>query len=634
MGLESINSGINKTNKAIVSFVATIIGLIHVLNVSGALLMSTLTLRILHLMAMMVIVLLGSKKDASASFISNCIRILLSLLACISSAYLLTRWVAISTTGGETNQIDMVMAIIMVALVLEVTRRTVGTALSIIALVFLVYPFIASYMPGILRGRTYSVSRIFNYLYTTADGLYGIPISTSATYIILFCIYGSFLSEFGAADILFKLSVTLTRKFVGAAAKTTIIFNMLVGLISGSSAANVAITGNLVIPMMTGRGHSKENAGAITAAASVGAILMPPVMGAAAFIMAEITGNTYLTIMKSAIVPAVLFYVPLLLICTYEAKKNNYDVYSEDEKFEKLSEVLKDGWYYLVPILILIIMLVLGYSPFKAAYYSCISLIVVYFAAQVVKSKGVSGNLIKKTLLMIISSIKKGAIDTGTLAIACAASGIIVGVLSITGLGSKLSQLIILISGGQVLIALLLTMIVTLILGLGLPTTAAYLVMATVVVPALVNMGIPLIAAHMFVFFFGAVAGITPPVALASYVAAGIAKADVNIVSWTAVRYCLASFVLPFMFIYNPSLLMDGSPFVIIRTVILSIIGTFCIAIGLAGFFKANVHMVQRVILFIGGFLLIDEGIITDIVGIVILISFLILNHIKARRIA
>lgn len=628
---EKGKSVITKARQWVVAIVAVAVGMIHILNVTGALAMSTLSLRVIHLTAMLVIAFLGAKKKEKnqAGMVTA---VILAAGAAVCGIYLLGRWQNISASGGMTNQIDVWMGIVMVIIVLEATRRTAGMALAAIAAVFLVYPFVASYMPGVLQGRSYSVDRIFSFLYTTTEGVFGTPLGVSATYIVMFCIYGAFLSEFGAGEFLFKLSSSLTRKFVAATAKTAIIFNLFIGMISGSAAGNVAITGTLTIPMMEKRGYSKEKAGAITAVAATGAQLMPPVMGAAAFIMAEITGFSYISIMKAAILPAILYFAALIIICSYEAKKGKFDIYSENMEVQKIGDVLKEGWYYLVPILALVALLFQGLSPFKAAYYSSLLLVAVYLAAGIFKAGKVSVFMGKDLLLMIIKSIEKGAKDTASLAIACAASGIIVGVLSISGLGSKLSVLIVSASFGKVLIALILTMVVSIILGMGLPTTAAYLVLASVIVPALVNMGIPLLSAHLFVFFFGCVSTITPPVALASYVAAGIANADLNKVGWTAFRYGLVSFVLPYMFIYSPSLLMSGSIVDIVRTTVFSLIGVFAIAVAIVGYFRADMKLVSRILMFVGGILLIDDGLVTDLVGIVVLGMILTENLRSAKK--
>ena len=610
----SINK--NKTMTHISSFIAIMVSIFHLLNVSGILTMSSMTIRVVHLTAMIMILYLKEEKGGKErKEIHNFYRILVSLLILICSVYLLNRWESIVSSGGATNKTDVIVGILTIVLVLDATRKSAGPALSVITLVFLAYPFVGKYLPGVLKARSYTVSRIFSFLYTTTEGIYGIPISVSATYIILFCIYGAFLSEFGAGEFLFKLSSVLTKRFVAATAKTSIIFSALIGMISGSAAGNVAITGSLTIPMMIKSGYKKEQAAAVSAVSATGGQIMPPIMGAAAFMMAELIGEPYSEVMKVAILPAILYFLSIFIIVHLEAKKQDIDMESEENEMTFVS-ILKEGWFYILPIVALIIMMIMGYSPFKAALVSIISLLVVYFISQVLKGE----TSIKEFGMKTLEALKQGAFDTSSIAIACAAAGIIAGILSITGLGSKLATLIIQISGGNLLIALVLTMFVSLILGMGLPTTAAYLVLASVVAPALVKLGLSLISAHMFVFFFGCISTITPPVALASYVAAGIADSDLNKVGWTAFKYGLVSFILPYMFVFGPGLLMIGSPLVILQTFVMAVIGVFCIAVSLTGFMNVELNKFQRAIMFIAGLLTIYQGLLTDIIGLVMLL--------------
>lgn len=614
----------------IVFFIALAIGLMHILNVSGVLLLSSTTIRCTHLMAMMTICFLNFKKGETRSTSNKISKIIYAILTIACSIYMLTRWESIANSGGVSTKLDAVFGLIMVLLVLEATRRRVGGVLSIICIVFLIYPFICKYLPGILQGRGYTFKRVFTFLFVTSDGLYGIPISVSAQYIVMFCIYGAFLSKFGAADFLFKFSSCITKKLSAATAKTSIVFAALVGMISGSAAGNVAISGTLTIPMMKQRGYDADKSGAISAVAATGGQIMPPVMGAAAFIMAELTGYPYLRIMQAAIIPSLLYYLALILVVHFEAKRDNIDQAGSNEDLH-LKNVVKDGWYNLVPIILLIVMLVIGYSPIKSAYYSAISLVVVYFLAKIIKKESTK-SVLKDTITKMINAIVDGAKDTSTMAVACAASGIIVGILSLSGLGSKLSTLIVTISNGKVFIALLLTMFVSIILGMGLPTTAAYLVLASVVVPALTKMGLPLLTAHMFVFFFGCISKITPPVALASYVAAGIAGGSLNRVGWLAVKYGLVSFVLPYMFVYGPSLLMEGSALTILLTVVASVIGVFGISIGIVGHFKAAISVPERIILILAGFCMVLEGLLTDLIGFAGIVAIVAINLMRKRK--
>lgn len=584
------------------------IGLFHLLNVAGILTLSAMNLRVIHLMVMLVIVFLLFPRKKALTVTEMVAKLVGVVLSVWVSLYAIIRWQDIIESGGLTNEMDTVMGIIMVLLVLEATRRSIGIVLSVVAVVFLIYPFVGSYLPGILMTKAYGPERVFNWLFITTQGIYGIPISVSANYIILFCIYGGFLNEFGVGDFFFKLSASLTANLRAATAKTAIVFSTLVGMISGSAAGNVAVTGSITIPMMIRNGYRPEVAGAVEACASTGGQIMPPIMGAAAFIMAEIIGVPYSSIMKAAIIPALLYFLTIFIIVHLHAQKGNIDF--AEAKMDAMSarQVLKEGWYFIIPIATLIGLLVYGYSPFKGAYYSILSLLVVYLVAK----RDFSYAFLEK----VVKAIREGAYDALSIALACAAAGIIVGVLTLTGVGTKMATLIIDVSQGSLLIALVLTMITSLVLGMGLPTTAAYLILATVVAPALVKMGLSELSAHMFVFFYGCISTITPPVALAAYVAAGLAGANADRVGWIAFRFGTVSFILPFMFVFGPSLLMEGTVLSIVWTVMVSIAGVFMIAASVVGYLKVLLTRWLRVLLFVGGMSLINEGIVTDMIGL------------------
>ena len=390
-------------------------------------------------------------------------------------------------------------------------------------------------------------------------------------------------------------------------------------MISGSAAGNVAVAGAISIPMMKKRGYSAVKAGAIQAVAATGGQIMPPVMGAAAFLMVELTGVPYSGIMKAAVISALLYFLSIFFIVHFTALKDKVDLKDDSREVFVLSQVLKEGWYLAIPIIALIYFLISGFSPLKAAYYSTIMLIVVYVIASIVSEKKITYGFVKGLVLKILKSIEKGAYDTVPISVACAASGLIVGVITMTGIGAKLTNLIIAASNDVMLLAMVYTMIISIILGMGLPTTAVYLIVASVVAPALVKMGMPLLTAHLFVFFYGCISTITPPVALASYVSAGIADADINKVGWTAFKYGLASFILPYMFVYGPALLMQGSAVEIIISVLVSIVGIYVLAISIVGYYKSNINMLYRAILFVAGILLVNQGYVTDIIGFILI---------------
>lgn len=601
---------LDKITQSAANAIAFSIGLFHLLNVSGILVLSTRDIRIFHLLMMLALLFLTKPtllkiKGGTLDRVFNWILIALSVGSC---GFILSRWKDIAMSGGDTDQIDAIVGIILILLVLEAARRGVGLVLALICFFFFTYPFYSEYLPGVLGSRGYSLTRISELLTTTSQGIFGIPLGVSSTYIILFSIYGAFLSKFGAGDFFFKLANRLTKGMRAAGAKTAVIFSTLLGMISGSAAGNVAVTGTLTIPMMKKEGYEPHQAGAIEAVVSTGGQIMPPVMGAAAFIMAEIVGVPYSDVMRAALIPALLFFTSLFFVVHLQACKSKLaplDQPIEDD--DSIWIILLKGGQYIIPFLTLIAMMLNGYSPFKASFISIIVLLV----AHVIWTRRINIDMAYKAA----SAITEGSKAVVPIAIACAAAGIIAGTLGITGLGSKISGLIIVVSGDITFFALLFTMLTAIILGMGLPTTAAYLILATVVAPALSKMGVPLLTAHLFVFFYGCVSTITPPVALASYVAAGIAKADINSVGWTAFTYGITCYILPFMFFYGSGLLMSGSVFQIILATATGALGVFCVAAFVIGFMRNNLAFLPRLAAGIAGIALLHQGVITDAIG-------------------
>ncbi|TXT44315.1 MAG: TRAP transporter [Spirochaetes bacterium] len=623
------NSGIKKNLRVLATVLCLVVGGFHIFDVSGIIVFSTMIIRIVHIAFMMTIAFLSfplsKRKSLSGTGVDFAMRILFALVTIAGSLYMLLRWEDIAMTGGMTSPLDAIVGIVMILVVLEATRRSVGLALALIAAAFLVYPFLGPFLPGMLRTRAISLQRIFTFLFTTSEGIYGIPIGVSSTFIVLFCIYGAFLSEFGAGDFFYVVAKKMTKGLLAASAKTAVIFSTLIGMISGSAAGNVAVAGVFAIPWMKKEGYKDYEAGAIEALVSTGGQIMPPIMGAAAFIMAEILGTPYTNIMKAGIIPALLFFASTMIIVHLLAKKNGLQSKEDDEADQKVKTgVLEGGIHFLVPFVTLLAMMFMNFSPFKAAYWSILALL----AVNIIWRRKIDRVFLDK----IIRSLKDGAKATVPLAIACAAAGIISGVLSVTGLGSKISGMIVALSMGKQFLALLYTAIVAIILGMGLPTTAAYLILATVVTPALAEMGVPLLTAHFFVFFYGCLSTITPPVALASYVAAGIAGADINKVGWTAFRYGLPTYILPFMFVYGPGLLMQGTAIEIIWTVIVSLFGVYVISCGLVGYLKTNIPLWMRLVLFIGGAMMVLEGLATDLIGVALFLGCLAIVNLRLKR--
>ena len=611
----------NKLTNNVINVIAFCIGMFHLLNVSGILILSTRDIRAFHLVMMMALLFLTKPtlyklKDSILDRIISYAFIALSVGSC---AFILSRWKDIAMSGGDTDSMDAIVGVVLILLVLEAARRGVGMVLAIICLFFFTYPFYSEYLPGVLGSRGYSISRISELLTTTSQGVFGIPLGVSSTYIVLFSIYGAFLSEFGAGEFFFKLANKLTKGMQAAGAKTAVIFSTLLGMISGSAAGNVAVTGTLTIPMMKKEGYAPHQAGAIEAVVSTGGQIMPPVMGAAAFIMAEIVGVPYSDVMRAALIPALLFFTSLFFVVHLQAGKSKLAPLDQPiEDTDATWMILLKGGQYIIPFLTLIAMMLNGYSPFKASFVSIIVLLV----AHIIWTRSINLNILYKAA----RAITEGSKAVVPIAIACAAAGIIVGTLGVTGLGSKISGLIITASGGITFFALLFTMLTAIILGMGLPTTAAYLILATVVAPALAKMGVPLLTAHLFVFFYGCVSTITPPVALASYVAAGIAKADINKVGWTAFTYGITCYILPFMFFYGSGLLMTGSVYEILTATGTGAVGVFCIAACVIGFIRGRLTILSRITIGIAGVSLLHQGLITDAIGAAIFAAIWFMN--------
>lgn len=608
------NTLLDKLFSHAIAIVAFMVGAFHLLNVSGLVVLSTRDIRIFHLMMMLILLFLTKPtlKRLSNSRLDKIVGLLLAGLSVASSLFILSRWKDIAMSGGDTDQLDAWVGFLLLLLVLEAARRGVGLALAIICLVFFTYPFYSEWLPGVLYSRGYSVQRIAELLTTTSQGVYGIPLGVSATYIILFSIYGAFLSTFGAGDFFFRLANRLTHGMRAAGAKTAVIFSTLLGMISGSAAGNVAVTGTLTIPMMKKEGYKPHQAGAIEAVVSTGGQMMPPVMGAAAFIMAEIVGVPYTKIMQVGLIPALLFFASLFFVVHLQAVKSGIASKPVELDDQPLWKILLAGGQFIIPFFTLIAMMINSYSPFKASFYS----IVILLLAHIVWTRRLSIDIVKKS----VTAITMGARSVVPIAVACAAAGIIAGVLGITGFGSKISGLIFTASGGITFVALVFTMLTAIVLGMGLPTTAAYLILATVVAPALAKLDVSLLTAHMFVFYYGCVSTITPPVALASYVAAGIAKAEINKVGWTAFFYGLTCYLLPFIFFYGPPLLMQGSVLVVLLAGLSGFVGVFCIAAFVVGWLENPLSLSSRLAIGLAGLALLIPGLVTDGAGFVLLI--------------
>ena len=489
-------------------------------------------------------------------------------------------------------------------LILELTRRVAGLALVVISLVFLAYVFAGPYLPGFLGYPGLSVNRFFSQVYTDA-GILGPTTAVSSTYIILFIIFAAFLQASKVGDYFVNFAFAAAGRARGGPAKVAIFASGLMGMINGTSAGNVVSTGSLTIPLMKKVGYPSRSAGAIEAAASTGGQIMPPIMGAGAFIMAEITGIPYTEIAIAAIIPSILYFASVYFMVDFEAAYKGMRGMRSDE-IPRFSRLAKQA-YLFAPIIILVVALFMGYSVIRAGTLATASAAVVSWLSP---------------HKMGIRSILKALELAGTMSIqiiaVCACAGVIVGVISLTGVGARFSSLLLGLAGFSQLLALFFAMCISILLGMGMPTTAAYAVAASVVAPGLIGIGIQPLVAHFFVFYFAVVSAITPPVALASYAAAGISGANAMQTSVTSFKIGLAAFIVPFMFFYSPAMLMEGSALQILRVGITATIGIVMLAAAVQAWYFGPVKAWARLALLAGAICMIYGGIYTDLIGLVI----------------
>ncbi|MEW6111722.1 MAG: TRAP transporter permease [Thermodesulfobacteriota bacterium] len=508
---------------------------------------------------------------------------------------------------------DFFFSVLFVAAVWEMTRRTAGLPLAILTIVFILYGHFGNYLPGLLYHRGYSWERMFTYLFSL-DGILSLPIQASAHYIFLFVLFGAFVDASGAGKFFVDFARCIAGRARGGPAKVSIVSSALIGTASGSSVANVVVDGVFNIPLMKASGFRGTVAGAIEAMNSSGGQIVPPVMGAGAFLMAEILHMPYAEVCLAAVIPAVLYYNSAYwMIDLYSAQAGLRGMTREE--MPVFRKIMLDKGYLLIPLIALLVcLMILMWSPYRAAMVGIITLIL---ASWVRKETRMGLRPILKTL----SDGARGAIE---IIATCAAAGIIVGVLTQTGLGQKFAMIIFSYSQGNQLIALIFTAAVAVVLGMGMPTTAAYAIAASVLAPALTReFQIVPIAAHLFVFYFACLSALTPPVALASFAAAAIANAKPWDVGWQSMRFAIAGFIVPFMFVYGPAMVLKGTTWDITMVVITGLLGTLCLAAAVQGWLLTRLPAIQRIVLFVAALTLIIPETITDVIGFGLLIVIL-----------
>ena len=509
-----------------------------------------------------------------------------------------------NATGTPFAPIGMSLAALAgTALIMELTRRVAGLALVIIAGVFLLYVFVGDLLPGFLNAPDIRWERFFSQVYTDA-GILGPTTAVSSTYIILFIIFAAFLQASKVGDYFVNFAFAVAGRARGGPAKVAIFASGLMGMINGTSAGNVVATGSLTIPLMKKVGYRPRTAGAVEAAASTGGQIMPPIMGAGAFIMAEITGLPYTDIAIAAIIPAVLYFVSIYFMVDFEAAKLGMRGMREDE-LPKFRDMVRQVFLFL-PIIILIVALFMGYSVIRAGTLATAAAAVVSWFTPY-----------RMGLPSVVKAFELAGIMSIQIIAVCACAGSIVGVISLTGVGARFSSVLLSIADANQLLALFFAMCISILLGMGMPTTAAYAVAASVVAPGLIQLGIPMLTAHFFVFYFAVVSAITPPVALASYAAAGISGSNPMGTSIASFKVGISAFIVPFMFFYNSAILMDGTFFEIMRAGATAIFGVILLSSGVQGWWVGkNAGLLVRSGLIVVALFMIEGGLISDLIGV------------------
>ena len=516
---------------------------------------------------------------------------------------------------ANANTLDLVFGTIAMILSLEAARRTIGLGLPIIALVFFAYAMWGNYLPGMIASKGYSFRRVISFIFSV-EGIYGSPTASSAQYVFLLIIFGAFLGYSGTGEFFMKLAMKLAGHARGGPAKVAVISSGLFGSISGSAVANVMGTGVFTIPLMKKTGYKPHFAGAVEAVASTGGQIMPPVMGSGAFIMAELIGYKYSQIALGALLPAILYYLSILLMVDFEAAKSGL-LGVDTSHMDAAKKILKQGWNLLVPLIILIVCL--AFFQFTVARSATLAILATIIACALKKET-------RMNFKTILDGFETGVLRSVSVICAVASAGVAIGCIMLTGVGAKFAFAVLTLAHNNLFLTLLMSGLAATILGMGLPTVAAYIISASLLASSLVQLGIPIFAAHMFLLYYSILSQITPPVALAAYAAGNLADANPNKVGFTAMRLGIIAFIIPFFFVYGPALLMIGTPLEIIEATITSLIGCFFLAVGLEGWLVEKINIPCRILALGAAFCCIAAGLVTDLIGLGLIVAFLLLH--------
>lgn len=527
----------------------------------------------------------------------------------------------VSLRSGNMIPLDKVAGTLMLALIVEGVRRTIGTAMSVLAVFFIIYVFAGPYFPGLTGHPGYSFNRLIDTMYISTNGIFSDPIYIASTVLILFLLFASLLLRTGAGQFFIDFAFSLTGRIRGGPALASVLSSGMMGTITGNGVANASMTGPFTIPLMRKVGYSRNFSGGVEAVASQGGQIMPPIMGAAAFIMAEYTGIPFIHIAGYALIPAVLYFFMACVMIYLQARKQGLKGLPKEELPNFWDVILKRG-YLIIPLILIVYMMVQGFSPMRSGMWAIVSLMIISLLRKETRL----------SFMKFLAAIEAGIQNSIATIMACAGAGVITGAVIMTGLGTRFSRLAIDLSGGHLLPMLLLIMVASIILGMGMPTVSAYVILATVAVGGLIQLDVPIIAAHLFVFYFGIFSGITPPVAITSYVTAGIARGQPLQTSFESLRIGIAGFLLPYMFIYNPTLLLEGSPGTIILGVSTATIGLIAFACFIQGYAVSKTNLWQRLSFLISAGLLVTFEPISGLLGVAVFLSILAIQWYSKRK--
>ncbi|MCP4670978.1 MAG: TRAP transporter permease [Desulfobacula sp.] len=635
--MDNIRSDTNQTLVNITAWIVMAVAVslsLYQLYTAGVAALTALVQRSIHLGAILSLTFLlkpaflKARKDKFSFFLI--IDWILVGLSIYCTFYIINNLTAIFERQGDWLVYDRVVSIIGTLLVLEACRRVIGLIMTGICAASIAYAMLGPYMPELIIHKGYSIERIATTLWLTTEGIFGLPIGVAATFVFVFVLFGAILETTGGGAFFIDMAYALTGRFSGGPAKASVVASGFMGSVSGSAVGNVVATGSFTIPMMKKVGYRPHVAGAIEATASTGGQLMPPIMGAGAFLMAEFTNTSYLTIIKAALIPAIMYYLTVIVFVHYEAKK--YGLKGQPkEKLPKIMNVMKEGLHFIIPVMILIYVLVSNYSPMMAGFVAVVSTLLISILANFVRWRMARQRRIsiakfsKEQVGSVIKAFENGAKNAVMVSVACAAAGIIVGMVSLTGMGLKFSSLVLELSFGIKVLAILLIGAASLVLGMGLPVTASYIVLATLAGPALLDMGVPIMVAHMIVFWYSQDANVTPPVSLASFAGAGIAKANPMRTAFTSWKLAKGLYIIPIVMAYRPLLGMGDNyelmHWEVIITMITTTLGLVAFASALERYFFRKATTIETILFWLAAAGLLWPAFWADATGFVLFLS-------------